>query len=376
VGVLGLLSFIFGMTSIVLGFIPFLGWLISLAAIILGIIALVRKGKKDNKWMPITGMAVGFVSLIIGLLIFFAVVIVDDEVYDSEVPVVYCDDRQIQVGLYCCDDLDANGICDEDEIVSLELREKYENIYEQEYEEVPSGPLYGESLDDMGDFYVSYPTTTQYTEWKDFLVSRQSFEDVAFDFNSFLNLPTDILISPEECGEVNAYYDPSQQKVSMCYELMDYFNDLFITLDPPNVEELNLAVLETTLFVFYHELGHALVDVLDLPVTGKEEDAVDQLASVIVIEGGNADSALKAATWFLLQSEQQSYGDLAFWDEHSLDEQRFFNILCWVYGSDTYTYADLVGEGGLPESRAARCPGEYQQMRNSWERLLRPYAKE
>ena len=36
--------------------------------------------------------------------------------------------------------------------------------------------------------------------------------------------------------------------------------------------------------IFYHELGHALIDQLDLPVLGKEEDAADILSVLLIDE--------------------------------------------------------------------------------------------
>lgn len=53
---------------------------------------------------------------------------------------------------------------------------------------------------------------------------------------------------------------------------------------------------------FYHEVGHALVDVLELPITGKEEDAVDQLSTYVLVEDadGGEVAALDGAVAFLL----------------------------------------------------------------------------
>src|SRR5262249_24126457 len=124
---------------------------------------------------------------------------------------------------------------------------------------------------------------------------------------------------------------------------------------------------------------HALVHVLDLPVTGKEEDAVDQLSTLILADGSDEGerSVLTAAKWFLREHEQKDTDieQLAFWDEHSLEAQRFYNYVCWLYGHDEKTYAGLVKEGALPEDRAVRCPGEYQQLQKSWSRLLEPHLK-
>jgi hypothetical protein len=65
---LSLTSFILGIASFVLGWIPFLGFLVSVAAIILGFLAM-SKEKEAPKWMWIVGLVGGFLGLI-GALIF------------------------------------------------------------------------------------------------------------------------------------------------------------------------------------------------------------------------------------------------------------------------------------------------------------------
>ncbi|MBA4350919.1 MAG: hypothetical protein C0427_06690, partial [Rhodobacter sp.] len=52
-------------------------------------------------------------------------------------------------------------------------------------------------------------------------------------------------------------------------------------------EELDLTdaewhVRDVMLAIFYHELGHALIDVMQLPVLGLEEDAADVLSVVMI----------------------------------------------------------------------------------------------
>ena len=65
---------------------------------------------------------------------------------------------------------------------------------------------------------------------------------------------------------------------------------------------------------------------------------------------------------------------MPFWDEHSLDEQRYFNIVCWVYGSAPEKYQSLLGrEWGLPRERAERCAGEYDRMSRAWNAVLEPH---
>jgi hypothetical protein len=55
--------------------------------------------------------------------------------------------------------------------------------------------------------------------------------------------------------------------------------------------------------------------------------------------------------------------------------QRFYNVLCLVYGQDPDAHQDWVDDGVLPSERADRCPEEYAQVSNGWDRLLEPYLR-
>lgn len=65
---LSLTSFILGIAGIVFSWVPVLGFLASLAAIILGFIA--RKNEPAApKWMALVGIILGFVAIVIGLIV-------------------------------------------------------------------------------------------------------------------------------------------------------------------------------------------------------------------------------------------------------------------------------------------------------------------
>ena len=94
---------------------------------------------------------------------------------------------------------------------------------------------------------------------------------------------------------------------------------------------------------------------------------------MLLIEAGLADIALIAAEYWS-SSDTGMYDALAYADEHSLDPQRFFSIVCTVTGSDPEAYAEIVSNGYLPETRAQRCQGEYEQKRKSG-RAARPLGE-
>jgi hypothetical protein len=201
----------------------------------------------------------------------------------------------------------------------------------------------------------------------------QLFEDVAEGLNDTLKFPRNLPVRHVSCGEENAFYDPQSGELLMCYELLSAVAEL--AYDPTiSEEEIGKRLVGTWMFVFFHELGHGLIDMYGLPVTGKEEDAVDDFSAVLLIEAGLADFAIRAAEYWSV-TDQGMYDESSFADEHSLNSQRFFNILCAVYGSNPRQYQGLVTGGYLPEARAERCPAEYQQKLRSWETLLEPWTK-
>jgi hypothetical protein len=240
-------------------------------------------------------------------------------------------------------------------------------------------PRRGEQDRDRGDLVLVYGDleNPDHQGYQEVFREERVLEDVLDELNRQLVLPYDVEIRLVECGEVNAFYDGNERAVAMCFELLDHFLGLFAA-DASTDEELEMAGaqgLAAFIFVFYHELGHALIDVLELPVTGREEDAVDQLATVVLLEtweGEDSELALlSSAEWFGISSED---AELDMADEHALDEQRYYNLLCWTFGSDPDYFSDLTSDDwGLPEERAVRCPEEYAQMSAAWETLLAPH---
>jgi hypothetical protein len=234
---------------------------------------------------------------------------------------------------------------------------------------------------DDGDFIVKdVPLENpKYASIEKSLKENRTLENAADELNSKLALPNDITLMSKSCGTPNAYYSPDDRSLTICYELMEHFYKLDKAQGKSD-DEANVYMNDAITFVFCHELGHGLIDIYNLPATGKEEDAVDQLATYISCEemGERGEKAAVAgAMSFYYQSKGRNQtADVVFADEHSLDKQRFYNILCWLYGHDTSKYANIVSDGILPESRAQRCPGEYDKLSNAWKQQLAAYRKD
>lgn len=141
-------------------------------------------------------------------------------------------------------------------------------------------------------------------------------------------------------------------------------------------EDLRDYIRANTIFFIYHELGHALIDLMLLPVFGQEEDAADVLG-VVLSETINEEEdtefiMLAAADNFAYMAEtaaQEGY-ELAFWDTHGLDQQRYFTVLCLFYGANPDSRGFVTGTDMLPEDRQQTCPEEYQLAQDSWGPVL------
>lgn len=136
--------------------------------------------------------------------------------------------------------------------------------------------------------------------------------------------------------------------------------------------------LNNSIFVLQHEIGHLFVGEFDLPVLGKEEDAADSLASVMLLSQGNETSqqALRDAAdgWYLSEySKGDQYEESDFYDEHSLDLQRSFAVVCLMVGADPATFGETAEEYEMDKDRQERCAFDYQQAVNSWVQLLGPH---
>ncbi|WP_181703626.1 DUF4344 domain-containing metallopeptidase [Chthonobacter albigriseus] len=141
-------------------------------------------------------------------------------------------------------------------------------------------------------------------------------------------------------------------------------------------------VVGNALYTMLHESGHMLISEFDLPVLGREEDAVDNLATIMLLEGGSeafeqalADRADGSWTKHELAAaaDDAEEDHSAYYDEHGLDLQRSYQVICLMVGQDPDRFSDIADSYELPADRRERCGWEYQQVSDSWAKLLEPH---
>ena len=134
------------------------------------------------------------------------------------------------------------------------------------------------------------------------------------------------------------------------------------------------------LFALLHELGHAHVQEMGLPVLGREEDAADAYAitALLKVATDASDGVLVAATkgWFLdAERNQKEKTSVPYYDTHSLDKVRAYQIVCLMVGSDPDKFAALANEVQMPDDRQQSCLGDYSNASWSWEMALKPHLR-
>ena len=147
-------------------------------------------------------------------------------------------------------------------------------------------------------------------------------------------------------------------------------------------ERLIEFVAGNILFVLLHELGHAAMHEMELPILAREEDQADNFAIINLLKIGNKVShrvLVEAAKgWFLSDRRDRRDGEpQAYFDEHGLDQQRAYNIVCLVYGSDPANMTDLADETKLPKDRRDSCvTSDYPSISSSWMSVLASHRRE
>jgi putative metallopeptidase DUF4344 len=135
------------------------------------------------------------------------------------------------------------------------------------------------------------------------------------------------------------------------------------------------------LHVVLHEMGHALIDDMYLYVLGREEDAADSYATTAMlrIRGAFSQRALEesAKGWFYSDKRDRAKGQqLAYYDAHGLDQQRAYQIVCLMVGSDPDKYKRLADDTRMPEDRQGTCQGDYNTASWSWDKALKPHLRD
>ncbi len=182
-----------------------------------------------------------------------------------------------------------------------------------------------------------------------------------------------------ECGEPSAFFDRTKGTIFVCYELGKEVLERIARDAGSGASAQPQFAAGAFFFLFAHELGHAAINLHRLPVQGREEDAADQIATLLLTDIADknreaAPSWASGAHW-LFSNRRLFYAAGHFPAELPPDPQRQLDLACWIHGSDPARYAALAQDAKLPVARVRGCPGEFQKIANEARQMLSAHLK-
>jgi len=235
--------------------------------------------------------------------------------------------------------------------------------------------------DPHGRISVAYePALTADARFAKEILQLGGTNGIASGLTHSFKLPTSLEIHVVKAS-VGPHYDPQTKTITLSYPFVNYTAGVLAQNFPGlrrDQREFGRELAAVDGFILMHEFGHALIDVFSLPVLGKEEDAADSVATVFLTTSvkNGAQYAFDAAKFFHgLSTRQRKHAPSAYWDEHSLDEQRAFSIVCWIAGSSQENFQSISKLQLLGRARLQSCPAEYQQKVHSWATLLSSHVR-
>jgi hypothetical protein len=260
---------------------------------------------------------------------------------------------------------------------------------------------------------VEQPINPDRKSVRDGMMQRRLLEEYA-EFLSPLRLPRTLRLFASDCkGSAwdSPYYDldPFHRWMNICYSFAADADKTAAYLvqhqaamklwTPVSKDQLRAGLFAAALL---HETGHALFDLLDVPVFGREEDAADQMAAFIALQFGKASArtVIKGFAYYwgyeaivnkadpgavVIDPSDPRYPKddpnkrclldafCAFSDQHGTASQRMYNVMCLAYGGDRAAFQDLVDSHWLPGERARSCEGEYNQVYLAFRKTVFPF---
>src|SRR5262249_20305206 len=212
----------------------------------------------------------------------------------------------------------------------------------------------------------------------DRLKKRQVLEAFS-EFLSPLRLPVTYRLKTKQCDESDAFYggsrgaDDNEWSTRYCYELVDDTEKTAPKKTTPEGLTRGEYIVGTFVGTVLHETGHALSDMLKLPVLGREEDSADQISGFFMLQFGSelARATIKGTYYNWMQDARLDPN--LNWDVHATNRKRAQNYLCMGFGGQPETFKDLVEKGLLPKARADNCAREYQEAKRAFTQTILPF---
>jgi Putative metallopeptidase len=223
------------------------------------------------------------------------------------------------------------------------------------------------------------PLDPRHTAIRQAMQDRRLLETVGAILGSF-RLPRELTLEARGCnGQETAWY--GFDTAYFCYEYVELIQRHAPKVATPGGVMRADAIVGAVIDTLFHEAGHGIFDLLEIPVMGREEDAADFFSIYLMLQFPPEDARrLIEGIAFNMGSEARL--DFAeppkpqkFAGPHGPNVQRHYNVLCLAYAANAGLFNGGV-PAGLPGWRAQTCWEEWAMLKRAFTKLILPHADE
>lgn len=197
------------------------------------------------------------------------------------------------------------------------------------------------------------------------------FEKVVDQLEYTFVLPQkiEIIFTTDKPGPL--YYDG---KIHITYEFLKHTKEVISSAFELDEEEEVSMMLTIAEFVIYHEVGHAILDILGYDVLKYDENVVDEFSAILSSEIGCQSTIYNAALFFEANAEfngAQHTHTKTFSELHSRShEERMDLILCLLYGDNPDENQDILSDFDFSNAEGEECIDLFEESYDIWGEIL------
>lgn len=235
------------------------------------------------------------------------------------------------------------------------------------------------SRTNQGSVFFVEPTDPKHVLIRKEMQDRGLLEVVGAILNSF-RLPRQLTVEVRGCdGREGAWYD--SDRAVFCYEYVELIQRHSPTVATPGGVQRADAIVGAILDTILHEAAHGIIEILDIPVLGREEDAADFFSIYLLLQFPSEDARrLIQGAAFTVGSEaredlQKTPRPQMFAGAHGMNAQRHYNMLCLAYGASPALFDNAIPPG-LPQWRAESCGDEWSLLKRAFSKVVLRHVDE
>jgi hypothetical protein len=222
-------------------------------------------------------------------------------------------------------------------------------------------------------FVADYPEVqgTDAVHLRAWLIETRRVERLTSWLNAWIRMPRQVTLRMVECPSSDIRWNRQAHALEMCYRMITRLYGIAAEND-----SLVEAATGAHLFVTLHGVAHGIIDELNLPVGVDPEAAVDELSALLLIatrHWENPRFVVGGVT--ALQAADPGWGSWAYARNHGLTPERFRNVACLVYGTNSEGFASLRTSGLVPAGAQQRCRAAALRSADVWSRRLGRYLR-